>query len=83
MPFFASSQSRTARASASVARAHRGEEGGLAQPFLVNAGGMQQFVGNDGIEHAHAPFVENAHDRLFALEFPANVCPAFRSAGGI
>ena len=38
----------------------------LAEPFLEHAGAMQQVVGHDGVEHAHAAFVEHAHDGFFA-----------------
>ena len=41
---------------------------GLAEPFFEDTGWIQQVVGNDGIEHSHAPFVEHAHDRLVALK---------------
>ena len=30
--------------------------------------GLQQVVGDDGVEHAHAAFVEHAHDRLLAAQ---------------
>ena len=43
-------------------------EGRLAEPLLEDAGGVEQVVGNDRVEHAHAAFVEDAHDRLVALE---------------
>ena len=36
---------------------------------------MQQFVGDDGVEHAHAAFVEHAHDGLLLAE-PAGGAPA-------
>ena len=36
----------------------------LAKPFLVDAGGVQEVVGNDRVEHPHATFVEYSHDRL-------------------
>jgi hypothetical protein len=29
---------------------------------------VQEFVGNDGIVHSHASFVENTHDGLFLLK---------------
>ena len=44
---------------------HRGKERGLAEAFLENAGGMEQFIGNNGVEHAHAAFVKHAHDGFF------------------
>ena len=50
--------------------AHGGVEGGLAQPLLEDAGGMQQFIGDDGVVHAHAAFVENAQDGLVAAQLP-------------
>ncbi len=43
-------------------------EGGLAEPFLKEAGGVQEVVGDDGVEHPHAAFVEDAHDRLVGLQ---------------
>ena len=43
-------------------------QGRLAEPLLEHAGRVQQVVGNDGVEHAHATFVEHAHDGLFALQ---------------
>ena len=47
---------------------HRGVERGLAQPLLEDAGRMQQLVGDDGVVHAHAAFVENAQDGLVATQ---------------
>ncbi|MFM1942848.1 MAG: hypothetical protein RI897_1830 [Verrucomicrobiota bacterium] len=43
-------------------------EGGLAESFLEDAGGVEEFVGDDGIEHAHAAFVKDAEDGFFLLE---------------
>ena len=39
---------------------HGGVERRLAEAFLEAAGGVQKLVGNDGIEHAHAAFIEHA-----------------------
>ena len=41
-------------------------QGRLAEPFLEYAGGVQQVIGNDRVEHAHAALVEHAHDGSFA-----------------
>ena len=46
--------------------AHLGIKCRLAQPFLEHAHGRQQFVGNDGVVHAHAAFIEHAQDRFVA-----------------
>jgi hypothetical protein len=43
-------------------------ERGLRETLLVNAGLEEQFVGDDGVIHAHAAFVEDAHDGLPAAE---------------
>ena len=40
----------------------------MAEAFLEHAGRMQQTIGNDGVEHSHASFVEDADDRLLVLE---------------
>ena len=40
----------------------------LAEPLLEHAGGIEQIVGNDGVEHAHAAFIEHAHDRLSRMQ---------------
>ena len=40
----------------------------MAEAFLEHAGRVKQFVGNDGVEHAHATFVKHAHDGLLLLE---------------
>ena len=39
-------------------------KGGLAEALLEDAGGVEQFVGDDGVVHAHAALVEDAHDAL-------------------
>ena len=39
----------------------------LAEAFLEHAGGVEQIVGDDGVEHAHATFVEHAHDGFVVL----------------
>ncbi len=39
-------------------------ESRLAEPFLEAAGGVQQVVRDNGVEHPHAPFVEDAEDGL-------------------
>ena len=41
---------------------------GLAEAFLEHAGGVEQIVGDDGVEHAHAAFIKHAHDGLVALQ---------------
>ena len=41
---------------------------GLAEAFLEDARGVEQIVGNDRVEHAHATFVEHAHDGLVPLQ---------------
>ena len=43
-------------------------QGRLAEAFLEHAGRMEQVVGDDRVEHAHAAFVEHAHDRLVAAQ---------------
>ena len=44
-------------------------ERGLGQAFLVDAGGEEQLVRNDGVIHAHAALVEDPHDRFVGAEF--------------
>ncbi len=39
-------------------------EGGLGETLFVNAGLEEELVGDDRVIHAHAAFVENAHDGL-------------------
>ena len=55
----------------------------LAEPLLEHAGRVEQVVGNDRVEHAHAAFVEHAHDRLVAAQLrrPAPR-PSFALGGG-
>ncbi len=57
-------------------------EGGLREAFLVNAGGEEEFVGDDGVEHAHAAFVEDAHDGFFAAEVGGDFLRHGAGAGG-
>jgi hypothetical protein len=47
---------------------HGGEERRLAEAFLEKAGPVQKFIGNDRVEHAHATFIEDAHDRFVFAE---------------
>ncbi len=47
---------------------HFGVEGGLAEAFFVDAGGVEEFVGDDGVEHSHAAFVEDAEDGFVFFE---------------
>ena len=67
--------------------AHGGHQRGLAEPFLVDAGGIQQLVFDDGVVHSHAAFVENAHDGLAAEEPAGQVASqrggGFRKGGGV
>ena len=53
-------------------------QGRLAEPFLVHAQRIEQFVLDDGVVHAHAAFVEDAHDGFFAARVvrpgPCRVC---------
>jgi len=44
------------------------EEGGLAEAFFENTAGVEGVIGNDGVEHAHATFVEDAHDGFVSFE---------------
>ena len=76
---------RTARASASGRALHLGIQSRLAEPLLEHARGMQQLVGNDGVVHAHAAFVEHAQDGLVALQArrPASRRSASASAGNL
>ena len=63
-----SSQLRTACASASVTAGHGGHQGRLAEPFLINPGGIEQIILDDGVIHAHAALIEDAEDCLARLE---------------
>ena len=46
----------------------------LAEPFLEDTGRVQQMIGNDRVEHAHATFVEDAQNGLldFVFVVPGN-----------
>jgi hypothetical protein len=44
--------------------AHSGDQGGLAEALFVDARGVQEFVVDDGVVHAHAALVEDAEDGL-------------------
>ncbi len=61
---------------------HFGEQRGLAQAFFEHADRVEQFIRDDGIEHAHTAFVENSHDGFvraeFARKFDADLCRARR-----
>ena len=63
-----SSQARTACASSSPTCAHLGDERGLAEALLVDPGRVEQLVVDDRVVHPHAAFVEDADDRLLALQ---------------
>ena len=52
---------------------HGGVKGGLAEAFLEDASGMQEFVRNDGVEHSHAAFIEDAEDCLVPSKFPGGL----------
>ena len=58
------SQAKTSRASQSDTWVVAVVERRLGQAFLVDPRREEQFVGDDGVVHAHAAFVENAQDRL-------------------
>ena len=47
-------------------------EGGLGKTFFVNAGLEEEFIGDDRIVHAHAAFVEHAHNGFFAEQVFGN-----------
>ena len=52
---------------------HRGViERALAETFLEHARRVQQAIGNDGVEHPHAPFVKDAHQGLASHEIDCN-----------
>ena len=59
---------------------HFGVERRLAEALLEHAGGMQQFIGDDGVVHAHAAFVEDAHDGLVAPQFGGQARAGFLGA---
>jgi hypothetical protein len=40
----------------------------LAQALLVDARGIEQMIGNDGVEHPHAALVEHPHDGLLTAK---------------
>jgi len=54
----------------------------LAQAFLEDPGGVEQFVGNDGVVHPHAALVEHPHDRLLMAQFFGETAPEFFRRGG-
>ena len=61
---------------------HRGVEGRLTEPLLENAGGIEEFVGDDGVEHAHAAFVEHTHDGFAFRELASHASAQFLIGGG-
>ncbi len=61
---------------------HGGVERGLAEAFFEHAGRLQQFVRDDGVVHAHAALVEDAHDGLVFLEIPGHLAADLRCPGG-
>ena len=54
----------------------------MAQALLEDARGVQLFVVDDGVEHAHAAFIEDAHDRLAMLQIFGERGAEFRAFGG-
>ncbi len=64
----ASSQDRTAWASASGTVAHLRDERALRQPLLVDPQRVEQLVVDDRVVHPHAALVEDADDGLLAHE---------------
>ena len=62
------SHRQTARASSSVTWVISAYRARLAEPLLVDAGGVEQLVGDDRVEHPHAALVEDAHDRLLRAQ---------------
>src|SRR6266550_2972069 len=61
---------------------HRGVERRLTEPLLENARGIEKFVGDDGVEHAHAAFVEHTHNGLALLELAPDASAQFLIGGG-
>ena len=62
---------------------HRGDQRGLAEAFLVDAAGVEQFIFDDGVVHAHAALVEDAHDGFVVLELPRPAhCPKLSFGAG-
>ena len=49
-------------------RGHGGHQGRLAEPFLVNARGIEQIVLDDGVIHPHAAFIEDAENCFARLQ---------------
>ncbi len=49
-------------------QAHGRHQRRLTESLLVDAGGVEQLVVNDGVVHAHAALVEDAQDGFLALE---------------
>ena len=43
-------------------------EGRLAESLFEHTRRMEQFVGDDRVEHSHASLIEHPHDRFFALQ---------------
>ena len=61
---------------------HRGIEGGLAEPLLEAAGGVQQVIRDDRVEHAHAAFIEDAEDGFAGAEATREVAAGLLVIGG-
>ena len=57
-------------------------EGGLGEAFFENAGGEEELVGDDGVIHAHAAFVEDAHDGFAGAEVGGDGGGGFGRGGG-
>jgi hypothetical protein len=60
---------------------HFGEQRRLAEALLEDAGRMQQFIRDDGVVHAHAAFVEDAHDRFALPQFVCQATPELLGLG--
>src|SRR5579862_5228179 len=54
----------------------------LAQSFFVYPCGVEQFIRNDGVVHAHAALIEDTHDGLILLESATDVAPSIRRFAG-
>ena len=62
--------------------AHLGDQRRLAEPLLEDSGGIEQLVVDDGVVHAHAAFVEDAHDGLAMPEIGGELGAELCAVGG-
>ncbi len=61
---------------------HRGVECGLTEALFEATSGMQQVIRHDGVEHAHAAFIEDTEDGLLMTKTAREVASGRVVVGG-